>query len=194
LYDARHGRAAASARETLAPVYGEPDCATERAAHDRSNRREQPRELRPRQRCRRRARVEARSPQRFRRVYVPDARDQPLIEKRRLDRSAAAGKGARQIARMQFWIGRLRPEPELQLTGGVAHIERGKRARIDEPDSRAVVELHDSPRKSRWRSRCAVHDPVARHTKVRMKGAPVLEVQELMLAATFDAIDANADE
>lgn len=74
------------------------------------------------------------------------------------------------------------------------YVERGKCARIDEPDSRAVVELDDRPCKARRRSRCAVHDPVARHAKVRMKGAAVVEVQELMLAATFDTIDTGADE
>jgi hypothetical protein len=74
------------------------------------------------------------------------------------------------------------------------HVERRQRARIDEPDSRAVVELDDSPRKG-WRGgRGAVHDPVARHTKVCVNGAPVVQVQELMLTATLDAIDARTDE
>ena len=71
-------------------------------------------------------------------------------------------------------------------------IERAERARIVQHDACLVGEHDRGACKARQWIGGAIQVPVARHTKVGVQYAPILEMNELVLASAFDSTNARA--
>ena len=72
------------------------------------------------------------------------------------------------------------------------NVQRRERARILQHNSRSIREVESRARESRqWIGRRA-DDPITVHPEVNVKNPPVLEPDQLMLAATFDGSDMPA--
>jgi hypothetical protein len=74
------------------------------------------------------------------------------------------------------------------------HVERGQRARVIEHDTDLRLKMEDSSRESWHGLGRRTDDPIAVHSKMRVKDAPVIEVNELVLPSTLDGADARTDQ
>ena len=73
-------------------------------------------------------------------------------------------------------------------------VDRAERARVDEDERRRIVEIDGGAREARQRSGGFRERPIAIHAKVGVQHATIVEMQQLMLAATLDACDPRAGE
>ncbi len=138
--------------------------------------------------------VDASTPEGFRSVDVPEAGDELLIEQRGLDRAAARSKRDTELFGRPRRIRRVGAETQLQCGTGGMDVERAEGARIDEHETRAISELeHGASEARQWCSDVSPL-PVPIHAKMDMDDAPVIEMKELVLAASLDANDARARE
>ena len=86
-------------------------------------------------------------------------------------------------------IGRVEAEDGERGRAGRMPRQRGERARIDQRDGAAVVEIEHRPRVP-WRLAGGDDAPIAGHAEVRVQRAPVVEAEALVLAAALDRDDA----
>ena len=144
----------------------------------------------------RRQRVDARTPQGFVRVDVPDARNGPLIEDRGLHRSPTAGELRCEVAcaiRLAEWLAaHARVDVRLDLVG-LEQQPRAEPADVSVGDLRAVVERDESsPMQVGRRSVARQHR--ARHPEVDQQRTARLEPDDQVLAAAVDLRHALALE
>lgn len=90
------------------------------------------------------------------------------------------------------WIAGLGPEAQLGRRTSRMKIERAERARIVEHDARLIGEHDRGASEARKRIGGAIQVPVARHAKVGVQHAAVVEMNELVLASPFDGTNARA--
>jgi hypothetical protein len=194
LHDSRDGASAPATGKALSVVYGEARIPLEGTGHDASDGRQQSGEVGMGQgRCGR-PWIDPRAPERFDRVNVPDPSDQGLIEQRGLDRAAATAEGAREVFGTERRIGCFGSKMEIDWSRRFAEVDCRQGTWIDEPEPRAIVELEDGTGEARRRVRGATYQPITGHSKVRVHGASVVQVQELVLPAPFDTFHPSAGE
>src|SRR5215207_1838664 len=139
-------------------------------------------------------RIDAGTPERLRRVDVPEPRDEALIEQRRLDRTTTQRESIGELCRGPIRISGVGPETQIELGSGRMYVDRAQRAGIDEDERAAILEIQDGAGEARKLLRARGEHPIAVHAEVGVENAPIVEVEELMLPASFDARDPRPDQ
>ena len=135
-----------------------------------------------------------RARQRLRGVDVSQPRDEPLIEERGLDRTTPSSQLVGELRGGPLRIGGVGTEPEIERDTGGMQIDRAERARIDEDQRSCIVEIDRGTREARKIIGGLHERPIAIHAEVSVQHAPIVEMQQLMFAATFDAYDSRTGE
>lgn len=181
-----HAKRTLQGAAAIAPLAREPvGNGMANAAHERA-------QFRHRQRTGGTRRMNARAPECLGGVDVPQPGDDALIEKQRLDRSAARFEGAAQRGGGErLW---LRAERELrQCVGGVID-DGAERAGIHEREPGATLRFEDDTGVGRQRVAHAPDDPVTVHAEVHGDDCAVVEDEVLMLRAPNNLGDASPDD
>jgi cation diffusion facilitator family transporter len=162
----------------IAPTRGAPD-------HGANGCQELP-GLRKIQRRRGESRIDPRPPKRLRRVDVPETGDEALVEQHDFDRDAASLQRCEQSRWSETWIFWLRTEIQRHHRCRRVYIDCRQCSRIVEHGPRPVRKLEHRPGKA-WKriGRLADH-PITVHAKVHVNDSSVVEMDELVLTASFD--------
>jgi len=131
--------------------------------------------------------MDSREPQRFRRIDVPDAGDNPLIEKRDLDRDTSPRERVAERFGGESRVRWIWPQRRERLCALAVQRDRRQRARIDQRDASTIVELDHHASVLREGSRNVIHEPVSRHSKVNDERVASRKREQLVLAATIHA-------
>jgi hypothetical protein len=117
-----------------------------------------------------------------------------LIEQSDLDRNAAALERRAKARWGKRGILRLRPQVEPERGVRRMNIERRERTRVLQNDARSACEVEHGTSEARQLIGARANDPVAIQPEMCMDDASVLEMNQLMLAASFHAADASAPQ
>ena len=142
------------------------------------------------QRRRLRLRADLRQPQRLGRVNVSDARDHVLIEQRRLDRAAPARERDTERVGVEGRI--VGSGPSSGSPSPASKSSTVESARMSVSATRVPSSSSSDARVKRGSSSPTLPIlPVAIHAKVNRERAPIVEMEQLVLAAALHALDAT---
>ena len=109
-----------------------------------------------------------------------------LIEKRDFDRNPPPRQRGTKRSRRESGIEWLRTKIEWKIDTGSVHVDRGQRARVIEHDAGIRLEMEDRSRESWHRLGRRTDDPISVHSKMHVKDATVIEMNELVFPSTLD--------
>ncbi len=139
--------------------------------------------------------MDAGAPERLVRIDVPQPGQRPLVEERRLDRSAPArepcGEGLRREAALERLLAEAGVEIRLHLAG-LEQEPGAEPAHVAVRDVRAVVEADQRTAVHVFGELALPHGP--RHAQVNQQRAAAREPHDEVLPPALDALDALADE
>ena len=135
--------------------------------------------------------IDSREPQRLCRIDVPDARDDPLVQKRELDADPPLRQRAAKVFGVELAADGVRTENCTKRGARTQQLDGCERTWIGEYNTRSALELENEPRKPGKLGARRTDRPIASHAKVHVQRGAVVQDNQLVLSTTIDARDAT---